>query len=317
MENLNILSCISSIVVFILLVAPGYVVTHKKMLSPTQVDGFSILLVNLIWPAMIIDAMASVSINKELLHMALSTAGVSFMVYITSLGISFLRAKVTKMPLNIAGIYMFAIAFNNTGLIGMPFIKAILGDKALFIASIVELVNDIFIFSLGIMLIQPPSAIKKKIDFRFLISPTFVSVLIGLIIFGFHLQLPTILGNTLSYLADATVAISMLVIGLQLGEISIFDLFKEKRAYEVSLCRLVVIPSIIFCILFLVLKERNLASTVIVLMYAMPAASCTAIFARQYKGDYQLATKFVMLSTIYSVFTLPVWLMLTNYYLSK
>lgn len=312
MKSLSVLTCISSVMVFILLAAPGYAASKRKLLSSTQIDGLSILLVNFLWPAMVIDAMTSVTINKDLLHMAIYTGSITFLVYLISMIIAFFYSKIRKIPKSLEGIYIFAISFNNTGLIGMPFIKELFGNEALFIASIIELVNDIFIFSVGIMLVQPTSDGKRKMQLKSLLSPGFISVIIGFFIFGFHIPLPDLIAKPLRYLSDATTAVAMFLIGAQLGEVSIKELFKEKKSYEICFLRLFTIPFFLFIVLFIILKNRTLADTVLVIMFGMPVAASTAIFARQYKSDYPLATKCVMMATLCSVITLPLWLLLTS-----
>ena len=57
------------------------------------------------------------------------------------------------------------LLFGNTGFIGIPVIKALYGTDAVFYAAIVELINDILIFTVGILLIQPAGA-NLKVGFK-------------------------------------------------------------------------------------------------------------------------------------------------------
>ena len=43
----------------------------------------------------------------------------------------------------------------------------------------------------------------------------------------------------------------------------------------------------------------------------MAGGACCALFTRQYGGDWGLATRCVMLSTLCAVVTVPLWLMVT------
>jgi len=312
MESLSLFSCIGSVLIFILLAVPGFVTRKYKFLSASQIDGFAFILVNILWPAMIIDSMSSVTISKNLINMGIYTAIISTIVYTMSLIIAFLYVKTRKIPNVLGSIFIFAIAFNNTGFIGMPFIKEVLGNEALFIASIIELVNDIFIFTIGIMLFQSSHSNKRKIDFKSFRSPGFISVILGLLIFSFHICLPVLIIKPIGYLANATTAMAMFLVGAQLGETSLKELYKEKKAYEVNFFRLLVIPLLLFVFLYLTNKNWSLANSVLVIMFGTPVATCTAIFSRQYRCDYHFATKCVMLSTFFSAITLPIWLLLTS-----
>jgi len=312
MEALSLFSCISSVLIFILLAVPGYVSRKYKFLSTTQIDGFAFILVNILWPAMIIDSMTSVTISKSLINMGLYTAIISIIVYTLSLLIALAYVKIRKIPNILGSIFIFAIAFNNTGFIGMPFIKEVLGNEALFIASIIELVNDIFIFSIGLMLFQSTFSAKRRINIKSFLSPGFISVIVGLLIFSLHICLPTLITKPIGYLSNATTAMAMFLVGAQLGETSLKELYKETKAYEINFFRLLVIPSILFVFLYLTSDHWTLANSVLVLMFGTPVATCTAIFARQYKCDYRFATKCVMISTFFSAITLPIWLLLIS-----
>ena len=312
MESLSLFSCISSVLIFILLAVPGYIARKYKFLSTTQIDGFAFILVNILWPAMIIDSMTSVTISDNLINMGIYTATISTIVYTMSLVLALAYVKIRNLPNALGSIFIFAIAFNNTGFIGMPFIKEVLGNEALFIASIIELVNDIFIFSVGLMLFQSSNSNKRQINFKSFLSPGFISVIVGLLIFSLHICLPALIIKPIGYLSNATTAIAMFLVGAQLGEISLKELYKEKNAYEINFFRLLIIPLLLFVFLYLTSDHWTLANSVLVIMFGTPVATCTAIFARQYKCDYHFATKCVMLSTFFSAITLPIWLFLTS-----
>lgn len=64
------MEAVSSVGVFLLLAIPGYLFTKKKILQSRQVEGLSSVLVNFLWPAMVVDAMARVQADRELVRQA-------------------------------------------------------------------------------------------------------------------------------------------------------------------------------------------------------------------------------------------------------
>ena len=118
---------------------------------------------------------------------------------------------------------MFMLLFGNTGFIGIPVIKALYGTEALFFAAIVEFINDILLFTVGVLLVVP--------------------------------------------------CIALMMIRLWAGEFTLLE-------------------------------------KVLVLSFAMPVASVSAIFSQQYKGEAAFATKSVLLSTVLSLATIPVFAIL-------
>ena len=57
--------------------------------------------------------------------------------------------------------------------------------------------------------------------------------------------------------------------------------------------------------------ELTAAGQTLLLLSAMPCGSCCALFTRQYGGDWGLATRCVMLSTLCAAVTVPLWLLVT------
>ena len=303
----NILSCVNNVLIFVFLVLPGFFAKRKNLIEAQHIDGLSSIIVNFLWPAMVINIMASVQVSERLIHIALYTGLCASAIYVVGTVIALFYLKVRRAEETVRGILAFSIVFNNTGFIGIPFIQMVLGTEAGFAASIVEAVNDLFIFTVGIMLIQYGKDGQKKFDMKALLSPGFLSVIVGLIIFLLGIPLPDCLGKAVGYMANATTAMAMFLVGAQLGEMKLGELFRQKHVFEVALFRLIVIPGVMMVALRFLSPENTLPNQVLVLMSCMPCATCQAIFARQYHLDYKLATAYVMTTTVLVMLTLPVW----------
>ena len=270
------MKAVSSVGVFLLLAVPGFLLTKKKILTGRQVEGLSSVLVNFLWPAMVVDAMAQVQASRELVR-----------------------------------ILVFAAAFANTGLIGMPLIRLLLGEEMLFLASIVELVNDVLIFTVGILLIQTGCGRPRQAALRGLLSPGLAGVAIGFLLFATGFTLPGFAAEALSMAADATAPMVLLLVGAQLGEGDLKALVRDKKAWILTALRLFVIPAAVLGLWRLCLGQLTDVGQTLVLLSAMPGGTCCALFTRQYGGDWGLATRCVMLSTLCAVVTVPLWLMVT------
>ena len=154
MQTRAFLEAVSSVGVFLLLAIPGYLFTKKKILQSRQVEGLSSVLVNFLWPAMVVDAMARVQADRELVRQAGQAAVWALIIIALGAACAWIWLKAGKIGGVPGGILLFAAAFANTGLIGMPLIRLLLGEEMLLLASVVELVNDVLIFTVGILLIQ-------------------------------------------------------------------------------------------------------------------------------------------------------------------
>ena len=305
------MEAISSVGVFLLLAVPGFIFTKKKILTSRQVEGISSVLVNFLWPAMVVDAMAQARADAELVRQAGQSALWGLIIIVLGVLCAWIWLKVGKIGNEPGGILLFAAAFANTGLIGMPLIRLLLGEKMLFLASMVELVNDVLIFSVGILLIQTGCGKPRQAALRGLLSPGLAGVAIGFLLFATRWELPAFAGEALSMAADATAPMVLFLVGAQLGEGDLKALVRDGRAWLLTALRLVVVPAAVLALWLIFAGELTAVGQTILLLAAMPAGSCCAMFTRQYGGDWGLATRCVMLSTLCAVVTVPLWLLVT------
>lgn len=311
MRTQAFLEAVSSVGVFLLLAVPGFIFTKKKILTSRQVEGISSVLVNFLWPAMVVDAMAQARADAELVRQAGQAALWALGVIVLGALCAWIWLKVGKIGSEPGGILLFAAAFANTGLIGMPLIRLLLGEKMLFLASMVELVNDVLIFSVGILLIQTGCGKPRQAALRGLLSPGLAGVAIGFLLFATRWELPAFAGEALSMAADATAPMVLFLVGAQLGEGDLRALVRDGRAWLLTALRLVAVPAAVLALWLIFAGELTAVGQTILLLAAMPAGSCCAMFTRQYGGDWGLATRCVMLSTLCAVVTVPLWLLVT------
>lgn len=302
---------VSSVGVFLLLAVPGFIFTKKKILTGRQVEGISSVLVNFLWPAMVVDAMAQVQASRELVLQAGQSALWGLIIIALGALCAWIWLKVGKIGNEPGGILLFAAAFANTGLIGMPLIRLLLGEEMLFLTSIVELANDVLIFSVGILLIQTGCGKPRQAALRGLLSPGLVGVAIGFLLFATGWRLPDFAAKALSMAADATAPMVLFLVGAQLGEGDLKALVRDGRAWLLTAVRLVVVPAAVLALWHIFVGELTAVGQTILLLAAMPAGTCCAMFTRQYGGDWGLATRCVMLSTLCAVVTVPLWLLVT------
>ena len=311
MRTQAFLEAVSSVGVFLLLAVPGFIFTKKKILTSRQVEGISSVLVNFLWPAMVVDAMAQARADAELVRQAGQSALWGLIIIVLGALCAWIWLKGGKIGNEPGGILLFAAAFANTGLIGMPLIRLLLGEKMLFLASMVELVNDVLIFSVGILLIQTGCGKPRQAALRGLLSPGLAGVAIGFLLFATRWELPAFAGEALSMAADATAPMVLFLVGAQLGEGDLKALVRDGRAWLLTALRLVVVPAAVLALWLIFAGELTAVGQTILLLAAMPAGSCCAMFTRQYGGDWGLATRCVMLSTLCAVLTVPLWLLVT------
>ncbi|MBQ3103347.1 MAG: hypothetical protein IJC58_03575, partial [Oscillospiraceae bacterium] len=108
-------TAVGAVATFVLLAIPGFYVARKKMITAQQVDGISSVIVNFIWPIMVIDAMVQVQVSREILNSALRAALFSAMGIAIAVVVALVYLKVIRMGKVPGCILLFALAISNTG----------------------------------------------------------------------------------------------------------------------------------------------------------------------------------------------------------
>lgn len=301
-----ITSILTSLIKIFILILPGLLFRKKDIITDEQNSGLSSIVVNLTWPCLVIDAM-QIPFDSQVMTDSARITVVTLIIFAVLAVASIPLVKMLRVSRTKQYLIMFMFLFGNTGFIGLPVIKALYGSDALFYAAIVEVINDILLFTVGIMLIQLSAGAKLRMDPKQIISPGLIGVFIGLILFLLNIRLPDVIAQPIAMVGDATTPLTMFVIGGQLAALKFKDVVGDWKVYGVIFMRLLVIPLIALGIVRLCMGEFTLLEKVIVISFAMPAAAASAIFSKQYKGEESFATKSVLMTTVCSILTIPIF----------
>lgn len=201
-------------------------------------------------------------------------------------------------------VLQYATICSNAGILGNPIAEATFGTAGLLYASIYVIPQRIFMWSVGLTYFtEAPD--KKTLIRKIITHPCIISVVIGFFLMVTQLRLPGFLDLTVDKLADANTGLAMLLVGSILAEIPGREL-ADRQAVYYSLIRLIFIPLLVFlgCNGF---QVDAFVTGVSVVLSGMPAASITAVMAAKYGKDETFATKCVVLSTLLSILTVPLW----------
>ncbi len=234
---------------------------------------------------------------------------VAFMLLALVIGILSARFICGKKP--IRGVFSLLTSFGNVFFMGVPVVMALYGDNAVFLLSICVMPFNLFIFSVGIYLILG-SAGNQKIPWKkLLVNPSLYATLIALPIFFFRVSLPTTVVDIVSYLSQMVVPLSMILIGVALGRMSLGKIFRSGLSYVVCAIKLIILPLAVYTV-FRTFIEDSLILGLLTVVAAMPSASISPILCAEYGGDSDFASRTVFLTTLLSLITIPciVWLLL-------
>ena len=299
---MNFTTSINQILILFIIIIIGTAAKKAKIITTDIQSSITTILMKIAVPATVI---ASVNFERSndvipnMLQILLITI-LSYFVII--LGCTFFPKS---------SVFTSLIVFANVGFMGYPVARAFWGETGVFYTAIVNLVFSVLMWTYGIFLFNR----NEKLNFKKLLNMGTISTVIALVLFLLQLKLPYTIQTALSMTGNLTTPLSMLLIGSQIGGISIRKLISDKRVYAVCVIKLVLIPAITV----LALKAAGTNSTVTsicTIMAAMPSGATNVIFANEFNSDTVFASVGVFMTTLFSILTLPLTVyVLTNFVL--
>lgn len=298
-----------SLLKIFLMMLPGVYFGRKNIIEEKQCEGISSIVVNVAWPCLVITALQMDFSETLLLNSGLLAATfvvISGLAYVVGMGL----CRVLKTDNQITYLIIYMFLFSNTGFMGIPVCETLYGEEGIFYAALMDSLSDVFVFTVGTYLVKKSMGVTIKNNPKELITPGLMSIVIGVTLFLMDIKLPVFLGETLSIVGGITTPLAMFIIGYKLAKMNLKDMLGDGKVYIVSGFRLLILPVIVLVSLTITGVELTVLTKVIAMEFAMPVATCTVIFVEQYRGNTEFASKCVLLSTLLSVVTIPMFAML-------
>ena len=207
-------------------------------------------------------------------------------------------------------IYKFAAIYGNVGYMALPLANAVLGAKGVFYCSGGVIALNTIAFTHGIWLMNKGKDVKFDLK-KLVLNPGVISVLIGLPLFLFSVELPTLINTPISYVSNLNTPLAMLIFGTYISKTDLKTIFKIPQQYIVLAIRLFAVPLIMLSIC----KILSLDSTLTVacmISSAAPSANNTVMFSAKYDKDTGTASKVVAFNSFVSILTLPVMIAISQ-----
>ena len=302
-----------NILVVFAIILLSYILTWKRWFNSDIADVFSKLVLNITLPLNMFLNMTQKFTREEFLELFKGVA-LPFVSILITFGISFLYAKLTKVPITRQGSFMTMFTAANTIFMGLPVNMAVFGEKAIPYALLYYICNTTFFFTIGIMLIAKdnPEINVKTAKFNWkklltqLMSPALMGFVVGILWLLTGKAVPKPLFDFSTYVGGMTTALSLFVIGIIIYQTGITNLKMNKDVAGVLLGRYLISPLVVYLVSFII-PVPTLMLQVFILQSAMPVQNAMPILSRSYGADEEFATSSLTYSILsYFVFILVI-----------
>ncbi len=209
---------------------------------------------------------------------------------------------------------LLGAVFGNTGYYGIPVSLALLPNEALIYSMGFDLGATLVIWSLGELMLRErvnkSQGIKHCISFMKALanSPAIKGLIAALIIqqtpwneqLSSYLWIPT----------RIVIIAAIIVVGMRLSVLNTSKSFKFKAQIisikDNLIYKLIALPTLMLS-LCLIFKLSNVMRNALVLQAAAPTAISVLLIAQANSKDEDKSTLLVVISTLISLFTIPLW----------
>lgn len=304
----NLLYSINVILPIFILVLVGWFLKKKGFLGDAFCVTADKLVFKIMLPCMLFLETARVRIDtgaERGRFVAFAVIGVSVSFLVLCLIVPLLVKENDKRGAIIQGAFR-----SNFTILGLPLARSMFGDAggasvALLTPFVITLFN---IYSVIELTVFAPRESRKSIGrtiaditVNTIKNPLIIAVLIGVVFMLTGTDLPVFADRTLSYLANATVALSLISLGAGITVSSIWG--KLKYSLPAALFKTLLLPLAAVTAAYAAGFRGDELATLFVL-FATPSAVSSYIMAKNMKSDGELAGQILLLTTVLCLFTI-------------
>lgn len=304
----NMATAAQQVIILYLIVAVGFAADRLHIFGQDTARRSNDILFYIITPVVIIQSF----MNMEFDIKTASSWAIAFLCMSMTLVVGiFLAVPFFKKAGDNASIFKYAVSYGNMGYMALPLCQAMLGDEGVFFCSAGVVAFNILSFTHGIWVMTKGEK-KEKFNPKLLIlNPGVISVIIGLPLFIFNIDPPSVVQSAIGYIADLNTPLAMLFFGTYIANTDLKTMFKEKSNYLVLLLKLIVMPLIMLGI-FKLFGIGGTMLTACIISASVPSANNTVMFSAKYGKDTGTASKIVALCSLVSIITIPVMVALSK-----
>jgi predicted permease len=210
--------------------------------------------------------------------------------------IAFGLIKIAALPVR---TYYAPMIFGNTGNLGLPLALFAFGQIGLGYAVVVFAIMAVLSFTFGVWLVSGGGSPLKAVK-----EPIVAATLLGALFMWQDWQTPAPITNTLTLIGQIAIPIMLLTLGVAVARL------KPK---SLGLPVLFSLQKTVICIgaavgVGLWLDLPPVALAVLVMQVSTPVAVTSYLLAEKYGADADAVAGLVVVSTVLSVFTIPLTL---------
>lgn len=292
-----------------MIIAVGFA-ANKADIMPMAANKYLVgLLIRVTCPCMIVASITSNELREDTLSLSLQTLiGAVIFFTVSALVGWFICAKIVKvLPRENIGVYTYSFGSINSGFIGFPITLALFGSSILYLMVIHNVLLSLYLYTFGIMLVNI-GASGRKLDFKGFLNSfkniNSIAAGVSIIMLFMGLKLPTVIFDCVDMIGDATTPLSMLIVGMQLGDCDFREVLKNRKLLGISLLKMLLLPVLTFLLVNWLPLDVSV-KVCLVFAASFPVAVAVVSVTSEQNRDSLIAAEMVAITTLFSLAVIP------------
>jgi predicted permease len=301
-------------ILFFLLLLTGFLCKRFGIMSDAMVSGVNKFIIMIAYPCLILARTVSLEMDQAIFMNFIMTIFINLAFLMLFGGIAYLLYRARRYPREEAPISEFSTMSSNNGFMGFPIAVTFFGDIGLLymVASNIALNAMFFTYGTGLLsrdrMRPKESVLKKLVRYISLVAnPKVSSAIVGVVLCYNGIMLPDIAMEYLELVGGVATPLAMISIGTMLAGGFGPKSFANVRVMEPALYKLFLIPAITLIIVWF-LPLDPMVKMILVIGNAMPVATTVPILTEQYGRNKGYSGEIIVVSTIFSMITVPLWI---------
>lgn len=227
-------------------------------------------------------------------------------------GLAWITGKLIGVKRSHFGLFCASVSNPNTIFIGIPVNMALFGPEAVPCVLLYYFPSTFFFWTVGNYFISRDQGNDSKgstFHWQRIISPPMYGFIGALLLVWLDLSVPPFLYDAARLTGDMTTPLALIFIGLTLQGMKLSRIRLTRDITAALIGRMLISPLVVWCLLpFFALPP--LTGNVFIIQSSLPVLMQVAILSAYYDTDPDYGSIMVCLSTILSVFTVPVYMAL-------
>lgn len=287
----------------LLFVAVGVVLKRAGLLQPRDARVLNSVIVYVALPALIFRTVATAALDLQ--H--LEAVGVAWAVSLAGLSVAWEVAHVLGLARRTAGAFVLVAALGNTGYIGYPLVRALLGEAALAPAVFYDVFGTVAVLlTLGLAVAARHGEHQGRLNIvRELLTFPAVIAMLAALVYRFVPWPDPVHGAVMDWTgmaATMAMPLIMLSLGVSLDPGALRGSLLPLTA--VAGIKLLLLPSLAFGVA-VILKDTS-GVRMLALQAGMPSAMLSLVLAERFKLDEGFTAAAIMATMLGCLLTIPV-----------